>query len=566
MENETKYRFLMVEDLPSDMELAVRSLKKNGLVFEYLRVETEKTFLDAIANFKPHLIISDYSMPQFNGMRALELAKQQCPKLPFIVLIGSINEETAVSCMKAGATDYILKEKITRLPYAVKEALKNAENLQEKERIEKELLESEERYRTLFENNHAIMLLIDPEDGAIIDANPAACKFYGYSFDQMVNKTIADFNRMSNDELQLRYKSAMQGSGFFMQKHYDAQGKQHYVDVYTGPARIEGKTYLYSIIHNVSERVKAEQQVKLLSSAIEQSPTAIIITDAEGNVEFVNNKFITQMQYTLDEVRGNKPHIFDPEHAPEKQFKAMWNTINSGKVWEGDNLNYKKDNTSFWEHVIISPMHDDKGVITNFIIIKEDITEKKHMLEDLISAKDKAEESDRLKTAFLHNISHEIRTPMNAIIGFSSLIAEPEIPQSKSLVYSGVIVENCNQLLNIVEDIIDVATIEAGQVKAHKDSVDLNNLMTEMYDGFLKLAKERNNQLTIENTIDDKKAKIIIDEVKLKGILSNIIDNALKFTTGGSVKFGYRLGDNEVEFFVNDNGIGIPKDKQQVIF
>ena len=132
-------RILFVEDVPSDAEMAERELQKSGLQFTSVRVDTKEAFRKALEEFHPDIIISDYSMPQFDGMQALKLAKEHSASVPFILLTGSMNEETAVECMKAGAMDYVIKERIKRLPFAVKEALEQNKNRLEREEARRAL-------------------------------------------------------------------------------------------------------------------------------------------------------------------------------------------------------------------------------------------------------------------------------------------------------------------------------------------------------------------------------------------------------------------------------------------
>ncbi|MBN1834305.1 MAG: PAS domain S-box protein [Spirochaetales bacterium] len=152
MGTDTSIRILFVEDLPSDAELAELELRKAGIAFESLRVETRESMHEALGQYRPHLVISDYSLPQFDGMQALVLCREHDPLLPFIVLTGSMNEDTAVECMKAGAADYVIKEHMTRLPVAVSEALRRRKTLEEKRAAEEALEASELRFRQLAEN------------------------------------------------------------------------------------------------------------------------------------------------------------------------------------------------------------------------------------------------------------------------------------------------------------------------------------------------------------------------------------------------------------------------------
>ncbi|RPH26708.1 MAG: response regulator [Bacteroidales bacterium] len=184
----------------------------------------------------------------------------------------------------------------------------------------------------------------------------------------------------------------------------------------------------------------------------------------------------------------------------------------------------------------------------------------------LIEAKEKAEENDKLKTAFLHNISHEIRTPMNAIVGFSDLLVEPDLEHEKCKDYVDIITKSSNQLLSIINDIINISTIEAGQEKVHEGKVSINSMIIDIYNQFHLAANEKSIELYYKTFTSDDEATVVSDEAKLIEILSNLINNAIKFSNKGSIEFGYTIKDNEFEFFVKDSGIGIPESMHENIF
>ena len=178
MPNPPILRILFVEDISTDAELAVREIKKAGIPFEHMRVETKDAFLSALNEFNPDIIISDYAMPSFDGMKALKLSQTQNPLRPFIILTGSMNEDTAVACMKAGATDYLIKGRISRLPFAVNEALEYGRVLKEKESASKALKESQRKYKDLFENA-VVGIYRSRTDGTIMEVNQALCTMLG---------------------------------------------------------------------------------------------------------------------------------------------------------------------------------------------------------------------------------------------------------------------------------------------------------------------------------------------------------------------------------------------------
>src|SRR5664280_578702 len=182
---ETRIRILHVEDVPADAELAERELLKAGITFDIRRVETREAFLAGIADFAPDLILSDYRLPEFDGMQALRLAGEHAPNVPVIITTGSVNEETAVDCMKAGAVDYVLKEQLGRLGTAVRSALERQRLVVERHRAGEALRESEDRYRSLFATSLDAVLLTTP-GGEILAANAAACRMFGRSEEELM--------------------------------------------------------------------------------------------------------------------------------------------------------------------------------------------------------------------------------------------------------------------------------------------------------------------------------------------------------------------------------------------
>ncbi|MFH0843466.1 MAG: ATP-binding protein [Bacteroidota bacterium] len=188
------------------------------------------------------------------------------------------------------------------------------------------------------------------------------------------------------------------------------------------------------------------------------------------------------------------------------------------------------------------------------------------LFDNLTVAKEKAEESDRLKTAFLHNISHEIRTPLNAIIGFSGFLDQPDISEDDRKEYIDIIFQSNNQLLSIINDILNISHIETGQAKLKISQVDINKVLKNLHRQFLPEAERKNVRIKIGKHREDCKAILQTDESKLIQIMSNLISNALKFTDEGYVEFGYVSKDDHVEFYVEDTGIGIAASEQPRIF
>ncbi len=186
--------------------------------------------------------------------------------------------------------------------------------------------------------------------------------------------------------------------------------------------------------------------------------------------------------------------------------------------------------------------------------------------EELIKSKEKAEESDRLKREFLNNMSHEIRTPMNGILGFSNLLNASDLTNEKRNYFNNIIQNSCNQLLRIVDDILEISELETKQVRVSENEVCLNDLLLELFSIFDIKAKESKIPLYLKKGLSDKDSAIITDKTKLNKMLSNLLENALKFTSEGFIELGYTVVNNEIEIYVKDTGIGINTDKQEIIF
>jgi signal transduction histidine kinase len=209
---------------------------------------------------------------------------------------------------------------------------------------------------------------------------------------------------------------------------------------------------------------------------------------------------------------------------------------------------------------------DEKGCVIGAFGILFDINDRKQNLLHLELEKEKAEESDRLKSAFLHNISHEIRTPLNAIVGFSTLLGAEDEDRDKRQEYIDIIFKSSDHLLEIFDDMVEITNIEANNVTAVKEEINLNARLVIVYEQFMVRAAEKKINLTCFNSFEDSNAIIITDGYKLSRVLTSLVGNAIKFTKAGKVEFGYYIKGDKIEFFVSDTGIGIAPEHKEFIF
>jgi PAS domain S-box-containing protein len=480
------------------------------------------------------------------------------------------------------------------------------------------------------------------------------------------------------------------------------------------------------LTEEIYERKTAEIKLRKLSTAIEQSPAIIMITGTDGKIEYVNPKFTETTDYSFKETIGKNPNFLKSGNKSKEDYKNLWKTITSGHEWHGEFSNKKKSGEIFFESAIISPIFDETGVITNFLAIKEDITEKKrdetlqHILfniskaasssnsldylidqirvqlgelidvsnfylaiydeqndsfsiphyqdqkdeissfmaaktltayvlknkrsffgtraeidklrkegivesigepskiwlgvplmiedkafgvfvvqsydnENAFSEKDKemlefisneisniiirkkaeeeikvalekAEGSDRLKSTFLANMSHEIRTPLNSILGFSELLGDPEIGPPNQAEFTQIIKSSGKHLLSIINDILDFSMIEAGQVRLSRSTFIVEKLIIDIYNEYFPLAIEKGIVFRFNPIVYKTETIIGCDKSRLRQVLSNLVNNALKFTRTGSIELGYTMSGEGFLFYVIDTGIGIPLEFKNYVF
>lgn len=287
------------------------------------------------------------------------------------------------------------------------------------------------------------------------------------------------------------------------------------------------------------------------------------------NKEIVQvNKMATQMYgYTYTEFTQTATSRYI-HPAQNISFEGIINHLenNYDKMFEGESIDITKSGEKFFVNA--------KGRLIEYnnephlLIIVRDITHIKQTERDIVKAKEKAVQSEHLKSAFLANMSHEIRTPMNSIIGFSDLLGDDDISKEEKDHFIKIIRQNGNQLMNIINDIIDISKIEAGQIKLNYERIDLCETFKDIYNMFELSTKEKGLKLISKSSHSENEYFIMTDELRLKQILINLISNALKFTHNGFIEFGYNIIDHEksIHFYVKDTGIGISKDKQEEIF
>ncbi len=453
-------------------------------------------------------------------------------------------------------------------------------------------------------------------NGITTFVNPAADKMLGHTTGELLGKNLhalthhtkPDGQPYPNHECPIfmacKDGTVHQGNDeFFYRKDGSAIPVSYSSRPIVDKERIVGAVVCFA---DITGYKKAEEFIRKISAAVEQSPVATVITDISGAIEYVNPKFTDVTGYTLAEAIGQNPRILKSGEFPSDGYKNLWETILAGNVWRGEFHNKKKNGELFWEHASISPIRDDRGVITSIVAVKEDITERKHnekMLresqERLRLAKEEAENlnnhlqqqtafakematqaqiASAAKSEFLANMSHEIRTPMNGVIGMTGLLLDTELNDEQRR-YAEIVCSSGESLLCLINDILDFSKIEANKLDLEMLDFNLSSLLDDFASTLAMRAHEKGLELLCSADINVP-TMLRGDPGRLRQILNNLAGNAVKFTHDGEVAVhvsleegagGSEQGAGEQEtvllrFSVRDSGIGIPKNKIGLLF
>ncbi|MBF0351320.1 MAG: response regulator [SAR324 cluster bacterium] len=454
-------RILCLEDSELDAELICEQLLESGYEIQFERVFTEKAFIEKILEKHYDIILSDYNLPGFSGQIALKHAQAHCPKVPFIFVSGAIGEIRAVELLKQGALDYVLKNQMEKLPFAVRRALEEVQELESRRKAEEALKRNE---KLLNEAQHI----------------------------------------------------AKMGS------------------------------YETDLIHNYWE----------------------------GSDEFYNIfGFTEKRRYTVEEFQS----IVHPDDYHEV-MTVFAECLATRKPFNHD---YRCVHQVTGSTIHVSSrsqiLYNDAGQPIKVFGIKQDITERKQVEEELKQARDIAEKANHAKSMFLANMSHELRTPLNPIIGFSELLATDQAIPAEQRSWISIVRQSAKELLALINDVLSLSKIESGKVELNWSDVRISPLIAHALETVRPLIKEK--QIELRYQIQEGTPDLIFtDVVKLKQVLLNLLSNAVKFTHVGLIElllgqevvnWGKDLDEptgKALHFCVRDTGVGIDQEKLAEIF
>lgn len=387
---------LVVDDNPDNLQMIAEVLSEQGYTV-WLACNGDEA-LESIQSNRPDLILLDIMLPDMDGYAICEILKraEQTRDIP-IIFISALHEIfDKVKAFSVGGIDYITKpfqaeevlaRVVTHLSLHRMRQQLQAQNVQLQAEIA-ERQRTEEAYRSLVD--HSLQGFGIMQDGRIVFANATAERITGYTLEEIQAMGAAHLDIMVHPADQVRLQSyhqdRMQGQPAPMHYAYRLirkDGTLCWLDNHAVPIQYQGRTAVQLSFVDITERRQAEEEVRKLQQAVEQSPSSIMVTDNTGRIEYINPRFTYLTGYTLEEVRGHNPRFLKSGLTSPETYQELWRTITTGREWRGEFCNTKKNGETYWEWASVSPIYDDAGQITHFVAVKEEITARKRMEEEL---------------------------------------------------------------------------------------------------------------------------------------------------------------------------------------
>lgn len=571
-----KIRILHLEDSQKDSELIHSLIKSGEIEFDYFFTDNEKDYLHILEKENIDLILSDFSLPDYNGNDALKVAREKYAHIPFIFVSGMMGEDAAINSMLSGATDYVLKNKLERLVPAIKRGLYQSDIENKRKQAEKALKESQQMLHQAQKLAH-LGVWDWKADVDLVTWTEELYLIAGLD-PKLPAPTYAEHSTIYSPKSWHLLKTAVEkamtkGEPYQLELELiRPDGSIRNVNAFGGAnvdnnGQING---LYGTVQDITESKQAEELLfkseEKYRNIFENVQDVYYEASIDGTILEVSPsiEIISKGQYHRHDLIGKSMYDFYFITSGRQALLALLQE--RGSVTDYEIILKNRDGSQVPCSISAKIQFDAHGEPLKIIGSMHDITERKQAEQELIIAKEKSEESDNLKTAFLNNLSHEIRTPMNQILGFASLLKDPDITDSKRDNYIEIINDQSYQLLQIITEIVDISEITTGQVHLNLGTFNLGKMMDELLASFKLKAEQRNLQLRLTKKIADADAMIRGDQVKLNHVFSNIIENAIKFTDEGAIDIEYSRVGNRLIIAVKDTGIGIGAIEKQVIF
>jgi len=549
-------KILLLEDSANDAKDIMRRLESNEKFNCEFRLATGKgAYLRALEEFCPSIVLFDHSLPQFDSKEALAIARQRFPDIPFIMVTGTISEEYAIDMIKTGVDDYILKDRMTRLPTAIMASVQKRQAEKEKKMLEQEREFDRNNLKALINNTNDLMWSVDRNFQLII-SNDAFDRMIRVMTGQTVEKGSAILSEGFNWEQLGRfheyYERAFSGEGFTVLEFADLPGGRwseiSFYPTYSGDV-VSGAT---CFSRDITHRKIAEKEIADYKNAIDQA-SIVSITDEKGTIKYVNAHFSKISGYSAVDLLGGDHRIINSGYHPGAYMENLWSTIAHGMTWAGDLRNKAKDGSLYWVDVTIIPFMDHKRKPVQFLTIGTDITKRKKMERKIINQKIheqrkiaraivKAQEKER------NYLGQELHDNVNQILAATKMmlsvaLSEPE--QCQELVL------DCQK--NIEKAMEENRKIAQGLVVPDFETIPFKEQLSQLTDNMLKKASiyvVMDTSCFQEELLDDEQKMAIYRTAQEQ------YTNIIKHAAAGFAYIVLTTTEDYFKMLIFDNGKG----------
>ena len=569
-------RVLNVEDSEKDMALLARHLQRAGYELVLDRVDTAEALKAALESREWDVILCDYSMPQFNALSANAVLKEMKLDIPFIIISGTVGEDLAVEAMRAGAHDYLMKGNLVRLAPTIERELQESENRRARRRAEEELRKSERKYRLLFDQNPLPMWVFDRQTLRFLAVNEAAIAHYGFLREEFLAMTIKDI-RPPEDIPKLEHALSQAGAGLDaagIWRHRKKDGSVIHVEITSHPIDFSGRASELVLLNDVTEKIRAQEQLRLQGTALESAANSIMITDEKGKIIWINRAFSETTGYSFAEVLGQNPRLLKSGKQKQEFYKDMWETILAGKMWRNTIVNRRKDGSLTREDMTITPISNDAGEIKNFVAIKQDITKLDQALaevrtknEELAGMTQQLWQASKLATMgeLSASIAHELNNPL-ATVGLRTealmMQIENDDPKRRALEIIG---QEVDRMATLVDNLLQFSRRSHRQIS----TVDVREEIVNSIEFVHYHLRSRKIEVVREFT--DPLPTIQADRQQLRQLFLNLLTNASDAMPAGGklivrAESAHLEGAEAVALEFADTGDGIAAENLEKIW
>lgn len=564
---------LHLEDNDLDAELTHERLLRAGLRVKIDRAMNRSGFLRLIQANRYELVLADFQVPGFDGFSALELAKLHQPDVPFVFLSGAIGEEVAIEALKRGATDYVLKQRTTRLPAALERALAEARQVVDRKKAQEQLRVSEQALAEAQRIARVGSWTWNAQtDG--ITASAEYWRIFCGSNGERAETFSGQRELLYPVESWNALHAAIQGTlankePFELDIEAISKSGPIWLTV-RGEAVVEGDTAtsLRGTIQDVTERKNTEELIRfknattaLLRAAVESANDAVLITEANldepgPRIEYVNSAFERMTGYTFDEAVRTTPRILQGPKTDRELLRRLRRDLSERQEFSGETTNYRKDGTEYVVEWRITPVRDEHGVVDKWVAVQRDVTDRRQTEEALRDA-------DRRKDEFLATLAHELRNPLAPIRnGLAVLRLDERVGADDILTMMD---RQLSHMVRLVDDLLDVSRVISGKVGMRRELVGIDRVIESAIETSRPLVEAGHHQLELNSPAET--LLVSADPTRLAQVFSNLLNNSAKYSPdGGRIELAVQRAGGEVMISVRDYGVGIPEDMLPRVF